>query len=115
MKEAYDSLKKNPANYIPLTPISFLSRTADIYGEREAIIYGNRRYKWKESNERCLRMASSLSKKGINIMTEKPMATRWNDGINMVKACDQAGVRLFVVKQNRNNPTIIYETVSASS
>ena len=46
------------------------------------------------------------SKKGINIMTEKPMATRWNDGINMVKACDQAGVRLFVVKQNRNNPTI---------
>jgi len=65
MKEAYDSLKKNPANYIPLTPISFLSRTADIYGEREAIIYGNRRYTWKESNERCLRMASSLSKKGI--------------------------------------------------
>ena len=46
------------------------------------------------------------SKKGINIMTEKPMATRWNDGIRMVKACDQAGVRLFVVKQNRNNPTI---------
>ena len=46
------------------------------------------------------------SKKGINIMTEKPMATRWNDGIRMVKVCDQAGVRLFVVKQNRNNPTI---------
>ena len=46
------------------------------------------------------------SKKGINIMTEKPMATRWNDGIRMVKVCDQAGVRLFVVKQNRNNPTV---------
>ena len=34
------------------------------------------------------------------------MATRWNDGIKMVKVCDQAGARLFVVKQNRNNPTI---------
>lgn len=48
----------------------------------------------------------TCAKKGINVMTEKPMATRWNDGIRMVKVCDQAGVRLFVVKQNRNNPTI---------
>ena len=40
MKKAYNSLKKNPANYIPLTPISFLSRTADIYGDRDSIIYG---------------------------------------------------------------------------
>jgi UDP-N-acetyl-2-amino-2-deoxyglucuronate dehydrogenase len=31
-------------------------------------------------------------------MTEKPMATRWHDGVRMVKACDEAGVRLFVVK-----------------
>jgi len=37
---------------------------------------------------------------GVNVMTEKPMATRWSDGIRMVKACDDAGVRLFVVKQN---------------
>jgi len=39
-------------------------------------------------------------------MTEKPMATRWNDGVAMVKACDEAGVRLFVVKQNRRNTTL---------
>ena len=32
---------------------------------------------------------------GINVMTEKPMATRWQDGVNMVKACDKAGVRLW--------------------
>lgn len=43
---------------------------------------------------------------GVNVMTEKPMATRWIDGIRMVKSCDQAGVRLFVVKQNRNNSTL---------
>lgn len=43
---------------------------------------------------------------GANIITEKPMATRWSDGLRMVKACDDANVQLFVVKQNRLNPTL---------
>ena len=43
---------------------------------------------------------------GVNVMTEKPMATRWDDGLRMVKVCDDAGVRLFVVKQNRFNTTL---------
>ncbi len=43
---------------------------------------------------------------GYHVLTEKPMATRLKDGIDMVKACDDAGVRLFVVKQNRLNATI---------
>ena len=42
----------------------------------------------------------------VNVMTEKPMATRWNDGVRMVKACDDMGIRLFVVKQNRRNSTL---------
>ncbi|WP_295608262.1 Gfo/Idh/MocA family oxidoreductase [uncultured Lamprocystis sp.] len=42
----------------------------------------------------------------VHVMTEKPMATRWQDGVNMVKACDEAGVHLFVVKQNRRNATL---------
>lgn len=46
------------------------------------------------------------AKFGVNVMTEKPMATRWQDGVRMVKACDEAGVRLFVVKQNRRNTTL---------
>jgi UDP-N-acetyl-2-amino-2-deoxyglucuronate dehydrogenase len=46
------------------------------------------------------------SKKNVNVITEKPMATRWLDGQRMVKACDDAGVRLFVVKQNRRNSTL---------
>jgi UDP-N-acetyl-2-amino-2-deoxyglucuronate dehydrogenase len=41
-----------------------------------------------------------------HVMTEKPMATRWADGLRMVKACDDVGVRLFVVKQNRRNATL---------
>lgn len=43
---------------------------------------------------------------GCHVMTEKPMATRWKDGRRMVRACDEAGVRLFVVKQNRRNTTL---------
>ncbi len=43
---------------------------------------------------------------GRHVMTEKPMATRWQDGLRMVDACDRAGVHLFVVKQNRRNPTL---------
>lgn len=43
---------------------------------------------------------------GVHVVTEKPMATRWHDGLRMVKACDDAGVRLFVVKQNRFNSTL---------
>lgn len=43
---------------------------------------------------------------GFHVVTEKPMATKMSDGIEMVRACDKAGVRLFVVKQNRRNDTI---------
>ena len=46
------------------------------------------------------------AKHGIHVMTEKPMATRWKDGLRMVRACDNARVRLFVVKQNRKNSTL---------
>jgi len=43
---------------------------------------------------------------GVHVVTEKPMATRWKDGVEMVRACDDARVRLFVVKQNRRNSTL---------
>ena len=47
-----------------------------------------------------------IAASGRHVMTEKPMATRWHDGLRMVKACDDAAVRLFVVKQNRRNDTL---------
>ncbi|OOF28610.1 Gfo/Idh/MocA family protein [Salinivibrio sp. IB872] len=43
---------------------------------------------------------------GVNVVTEKPMATKWSDGLAMTKACEDAGVKLFVVKQNRRNSTL---------
>ncbi|HEU4630930.1 MAG TPA: Gfo/Idh/MocA family oxidoreductase [Gemmatimonadaceae bacterium] len=50
--------------------------------------------------------AIACARAGRHVVTEKPMATRWEDGKAMVQACDQAGVFLFVVKQNRTNPTL---------
>ena len=47
-----------------------------------------------------------IARASCHVMTEKPMATRWGDGKQMVQACDEAGVRLFVVKQNRRNATL---------
>ncbi|MCB1831302.1 MAG: Gfo/Idh/MocA family oxidoreductase [Chromatiaceae bacterium] len=47
-----------------------------------------------------------IAQAGHHVVTEKPMATRWKDGLRMVDACDEAGVRLFVVKQNRRNATL---------
>ncbi len=52
--------------------------------------------------EQAIQIAAS----GRHVITEKPMATRWEDGKRMVAACDTAGVRMFVVKQNRRNATL---------
>lgn len=50
--------------------------------------------------------AAEVARSGRHVLTEKPMATRWHDGLRMVQACDEANVRLFVVKQNRRNSTL---------
>tara|TARA_Y100000588_G_C14082204_1_gene850682 strand:- start:71 stop:1132 length:1062 start_codon:yes stop_codon:yes gene_type:complete len=52
------------------------------------------------------RQTVKIAQSGRHVITEKPMATRWHDGVRMVNACDEAGVRLFVVKQNRLNATL---------
>ena len=50
--------------------------------------------------------AVQIAAAGRHVITEKPMATRWEDAKRMVGACDAAGVRMFVVKQNRRNATL---------
>ena len=47
-----------------------------------------------------------VAQSGRHVMTEKPIATKWSDGLRMVKACEDANVQLFVVKQNRRNATL---------
>ncbi len=61
----YDQLKANDANFVPLTPLSFLQRTADIYPDRESLIYNNRHYTWAQTRARCTRIASSIAARGL--------------------------------------------------
>ncbi|MBW7860360.1 MAG: acyl-CoA synthetase [Rhodocyclaceae bacterium] len=58
-------LDKNPANYVPLTPLTFLERSASVYPERTAIIHGSRRLNWSQYSERCRRLASALVQLGV--------------------------------------------------
>jgi 3-(methylthio)propionyl---CoA ligase len=58
-------LAKNPANYTPLSPLSFLLRTAAVYPERIAVVHGARRTSWRQTLERCKRLASALGSRGI--------------------------------------------------
>ena len=58
-------LDKNAANYVPLTPIGFLLRSTAVYPNRLAVAYGERRYRWRETLERCRRLASALAARGV--------------------------------------------------
>ncbi|MBD1145708.1 acyl-CoA synthetase [Pelagibacterales bacterium SAG-MED34] len=59
------NLDKNDANYVPLTPLSFLERAKDIYPNYEAVVYESRKYTWSEVYKRCIKFASALDKLGI--------------------------------------------------
>ena len=59
------NLDKNKANYVPLSPITFLERTKDIYPNYEAIIYKKRTYTWSQVYERAIKFASALVKHGV--------------------------------------------------
>ena len=58
-------LGPNPANYVPLTPLSFLRRAASVYPDKIAVIHGRRRIAYAEFAERCRRFASALAARGV--------------------------------------------------
>ena len=59
------NLNKNKANFVPLSPLSFLDRAKDIYPNYEALVYENRKYTWIDVYKRCVKFASALVKIGI--------------------------------------------------
>ena len=58
-------LDPTPANYVPLTPVSFLVRAANSFAEKVAVVDGERRYTYKQLLDRCTRLASALTTLGI--------------------------------------------------
>ncbi len=65
MNHYENNLNKNDANFVPLTPLSFLERAKDIYPNYEALVYENRSYTWTDVYKRCTKFASALEKIGI--------------------------------------------------
>jgi fatty-acyl-CoA synthase len=58
-------LPKNPANYVPLSPLSFLARSAAVYPNHTSAVYEGRSFTWAQTFERCKRFASFLAGRGI--------------------------------------------------
>ncbi len=58
-------LERNPANYAPLTPLSFVERAAYVYPAATSVVHGKRRDTWKQTYANCRRLGSALAKRGI--------------------------------------------------
>jgi fatty-acyl-CoA synthase len=66
MSTIYDrDLDRNPANYVPLTPVSFVERSAEVYADLPAVVHGARRYTWAQCRERSARLAAALQALGV--------------------------------------------------
>jgi fatty-acyl-CoA synthase len=60
-----EGLARNAANHVPLSPVSFVGRSAEVFGDLPAVAHGQRRYTWAECHERSLRLAAALRAQGI--------------------------------------------------
>ena len=66
MSDLYEiGLEAHAANYAPLTPLVFLDWSADVYPDRLAVVHGERRFSWAQTRERCGRLASALTARGV--------------------------------------------------
>ena len=58
-------LDRNPANHAPLTPLSLIARTAEVWPGQVSVIHGRRRFTWAETYRRSRRLASALARSGV--------------------------------------------------
>ena len=62
----YDrDLDKNAANFVPLSPVSFVERSAEVFADLPAVVHGGRRYSWGETRERAAHLAAALRALGV--------------------------------------------------
>ncbi|MEM1121738.1 MAG: acyl-CoA synthetase [Bacteroidota bacterium] len=60
-------LDKNAANYVPLSPLTFIKRAAYVYSHKTAVVYGDKRYTWQETYQRTCQLADALQQHGIGV------------------------------------------------
>lgn len=64
--ESMEGLSRCSANFVPLSPITFLERAAKVCRDRTSVVYGSLEYNWGETHQRCLKLASALTHLGIS-------------------------------------------------
>jgi UDP-N-acetyl-2-amino-2-deoxyglucuronate dehydrogenase len=95
---------KNPAALAAITPGAAVQRFVSLHdmlagSEADVVVLAT-------PSGLHSRQAIEVAQAGRHVLCEKPMATKWDEGMAMVRACRDAGVKLFVVKQNRLNATM---------
>jgi fatty-acyl-CoA synthase len=102
-------LDKNAANYAPLTPLHFLSRTALVHPDHVAIIHGERRVTYAEFYDRSRRLASALKARGIGIgETVAVMAPNIPEVLECHYGVPMAGAVLNALNVRLDAPTIAF-------
>ena len=102
-------LAPGPANYAPLTPLSFLAWTASVFPDQPSVIDGARRFTWRETEARCRRLASALRTHGVRpgetvavLAPNVPAALEAHFGVPM------AGSVLNTINTRLDPPTVAY-------
>ena len=109
MRQHFDAMPRNDANFVPLSPLSFITRTADLFPDRTAVIYGERRYSWAESYARMRRLASALSGAGLGIGdTVSVIAANTPEMFEAHFGVPMAGCVLNTIKTRLEAETIAY-------
>lgn len=105
----YEQLPKNDANYVPLSPVSFLDRTADIYPEHESLIYNDTRFTWSQTRHRCVQVASSLASRGVGKNdTVSVLAHNTPEMFELHFAVPMAGAVLNTINTRLDADTVAY-------
>ena len=65
MTDFNTGLERRDVNFVALTPLDFISRAAEVYGDRPAVIHGSVRRNWRDTYARCRRLGSALAQRGI--------------------------------------------------
>jgi len=107
---AYDkNLDKNEANFVPLSPLTFLERTKDVYPDYEAAVYGNRKYTWLDIYKRVTRFASALEKIGVgNSDTVSIMACNTPELFEAHYSIPMTGAVINAINTRLDSKTVAY-------
>ncbi len=105
----YDQLTRNAANYVPLSPVSFLDRTADVYGHHQALIYQDQSWTWAEVRSRCVQIADSLKQRGIGLNdTVSVFAFNTPEMFESHFSIPMSGAVLNTINTRLDAPTVAY-------